>query len=92
MNYRIKDIPKEERPRERLKEVGIENISNKELISIILKTGTKNKNVNEISLEILNKYNLSQLKDLSLNDLMSIDGVGEVLKQRKNKKELIYGR
>ena len=57
MNYRIKDIPKEERPRERLKEVGIENISNKELISIILKTGTKNKNVNEISLEILNKYN-----------------------------------
>lgn len=78
MNYRIKDIPKEERPRERLKEVGIENISNKELLSIILKTGTKNKNVNEISLEILNKYNLNQLKDLSLNDLMSIDGIGEV--------------
>ena len=29
--YRIKDIPKEERPRERLLKVGVENLSNKEL-------------------------------------------------------------
>ena len=41
--YRIKDIPKEERPRERLLKFGVENLSNKELIAIILKTGLKNK-------------------------------------------------
>ena len=38
MNYRIKDIPKEERPRERLKEVGAESLTNKELLAIILKS------------------------------------------------------
>ena len=36
MNYRIKDIPENERPRERLKEVGVGNITDKELLSIIL--------------------------------------------------------
>ena len=46
--YKIKDIPKEERPRERLLKVGAENLTNKELIAIILKTGLKNKNVNDL--------------------------------------------
>ena len=32
MNYRIKDIPENERPRERLKEVGVDNITDKELL------------------------------------------------------------
>ena len=56
MNYRIKDIPKEERPRERLKEVGAESLTNKELLAIILKSGTKGKNVEELALEILNNH------------------------------------
>ncbi len=33
--YKIKDIPEDERPRERLKKIGVENLSNKELIAII---------------------------------------------------------
>lgn len=78
MNYRIKDIPENERPRERLKEVGVDNITDKELLSIILKTGIKNKNVSDLSIEILNKYSLSDLKDLSLNELKNIKGIGEV--------------
>jgi len=76
--YKIKELPISERPRERLKEVGVNNLTDKELISIILKTGTKDKNVNELSLDILNKYNLLDLKDISLNDLTSIKGIGEV--------------
>lgn len=78
MNYRIKDIPENERPRERLKEVGVGNITDKELLSIILKTGIKNKNVSDLSIEILNRYSLSDLKDLSLNELKNIKGIGEV--------------
>ena len=31
-NYKIKDIPINERPRERLKKVGVENITNIELL------------------------------------------------------------
>ncbi|MBR5370429.1 MAG: DNA repair protein RadC [Bacilli bacterium] len=76
--YKIKDLPVEERPRERLKEVGVSNLTDKEIISIILKTGTKEKNVNDLSLELLSKYKLIEFKELSLNDLMKIKGIGEV--------------
>ena len=78
MNYRIKDLPTSERPRERLKEVGVSNLSNKELLAIILKTGTKNKNVNLLAIDILNKYSLEEFKDLEVTDLTIIKGIGEV--------------
>ncbi len=77
-NYKIKEIPINERPRERLKEVGVENITNIELLSIILKTGLKNKNVNELSIELLKNYSLKDLKDISINQLTKIKGIGEV--------------
>ena len=76
-NYRIKDIPITERPRERLKEVGPNNLNNKELLSIILKSGTKNINVRDLSIEVLKRYNLLDLKDISINDLINIKGIGE---------------
>lgn len=76
--YRIKEIPKDERPRERLKEVGVEQLTNVEILSIILKTGTKNKNVKDLAIDILNHYDLNKLKDISINDLIKIKGIGEV--------------
>lgn len=76
--YKIKDIPTSERPRERLKSVGVENLSDKELLAILLKTGTKDKSVNDLALDILNKYKLSDLKTLTLNSLKNIKGIGEV--------------
>lgn len=78
MNYKIKDLPVGERPRERLKEVGINNLSDKELLAIILKTGTKNRSVNLIALDLLDKYNLNDFKNISINDLTTIKGIGEV--------------
>lgn len=77
-NYKIKDIPISERPRERLKEVGVNNLTDKEIIAIILKTGTKDKNVSDLSIELLKKYSLEEFKYLSINDLTSIKGIGEV--------------
>ncbi len=74
----IKELPQEERPRERLKKVGVENLTNKELLSIIIKTGIKNKNVEDLSLEILKKYDIAELKDTSMQDLIKINGIGEV--------------
>lgn len=76
--YKIKDIPEEERPRERLKMVGASNLTDKELLAIILKTGTKNYNVNDIALEILKKYSLQDLVEITISELMKIKGVGEV--------------
>lgn len=78
MNNRIKDFPVCERPRERLKEVGVENLTDKELLSIIIKSGTKEKNVNELSLELLKRYELIDLKEISWNQLKHIKGIGEV--------------
>ncbi len=77
-NYKIKDLPLLERPRERLKEVGVNNLSDKELLSIVLKTGTKNKNVTDLALDILTNYDLIAMKDLTINNLTAIKGIGEV--------------
>lgn len=75
---KFKNIPNKLKPRERLIEVGKENLSDDELLSIILKTGTKNKNVKELSLDILSEYNnLNNLKNASFNQLLTIDGVGK---------------
>ncbi|MEG0576431.1 MAG: DNA repair protein RadC [Bacilli bacterium] len=76
---RIKDIPLLDRPRERLIEVGRENLSNEELISIILKTGTKNKNAKMISSELLiNLGDIKNLNNISYNKLLEIEGIGPV--------------
>lgn len=78
MKYTIKDMPSPERPRERLKELGSSYLSDKEILAIILKTGTKEKNVNELSLEFLKTYSLEELKNISLQQLTTIKGIGEV--------------
>lgn len=74
---KIKDIPLNERPRERLRLYGSEILSNEELLSIILKTGTKNKSVKEISNEILSKVtNIKELNNINYEELIKIDGIG----------------
>ena len=68
-SYKIKELPITERPRERLKQVGVTNLTDKELLAIILKTGTKKKNVSELALDILTNYSLQQLKEITQYDL-----------------------
>lgn len=75
--YKIKELPINERPRERLLNVGVNNLSDKELISIILKNGTKGRNVTELALDILNNYSLLDLKNITINDLLKIKGIGK---------------
>lgn len=78
IHYTIKDFPLEERPREKVKQYGINNVTNKELLSIILKTGTKSINVEALALSILRKYKLHELKDVTITELTKIKGIGEV--------------
>ncbi len=73
----VKEMNKESRPRERLLKYGVSSLSNQELIAIILKSGTKNKSVFELSNEILNKINnLDDLKEYGINWLLDIKGIG----------------
>jgi len=78
MSYKIKEMPDYERPRERLIEFGASNLSDKEILAILLKCGTKNKNVNEIALELLNMYPIEKLSSLTINELKKIKGIGDV--------------
>ena len=75
---RIKDKPINERPREKLLELGKESLTDSELLSIIIKTGLKEENVETISLNLLNKYKLEDLIDIELEELTSIKGIGKV--------------
>ena len=76
---KIKDLPMEERPRERLKNNGVENVSNEELLAIILKTGSKNKSVKELACEVLAKINgLNNLENVTINTFCDIKGLGDV--------------
>lgn len=75
----IKELIKEERPRERLLKYGVESLSNEELISIILKTGTKDISVKTLSTKVLNEYKgITNLRNLRFSSLLKIKGIGEV--------------
>ena len=79
MNYKIKDLPMDERPREKLLKYGKESLSNEELIAIILKTGTKKFSVKDISIELVKSFNdLRDLNTVSVKDLTKINGIKEV--------------
>lgn len=75
----FKNIPESDKPRERLYQYGSENLSDEELISIILKTGTKGISVKEVSLKLLeNVGDIKRLKDIGINTLIGINGIGRV--------------
>lgn len=74
---KLNDIPVMEKPRERLLSVGVENLTNEELISIILRCGTKNYSVKEVSNNILaNINNINELNNLDIYELSQLKGVG----------------
>ena len=73
---RIKDISKENRPRERLEKNGVHVLSDAELLAIIFKTGNKEENAIVMSDRLITKYGLGKLNELSLKELQEIKGIG----------------
>lgn len=75
----LKNLPNEEKPRERFIRYGKQNVSNDELIEIILKSGTKKVGLKEISHNILSSVNnISELKNMEINTLVNIEGVSKI--------------
>lgn len=73
---KVKELHIQERPREKALEKGIEVLSNRELIAILLRTGTKEISALELADEILHNFdNLGELGKASIHDIMSIKGV-----------------
>lgn len=79
---KIKELPINERPYERLEKYGPEILSDAELLAIILKTGTKEKTVVQIAQEILSydyeNAGLAFLRNVSLEEIQNIKGIGKV--------------
>ena len=65
----IKEMPENLRPRERLLEFGAKALSDQELLAIILRTGTRNRNVIDVAHELLVKSEeLSSLREASIDE------------------------
>ncbi len=76
---KIRDLPITEKPREKAFHYGLKSLSNQELLSIILRTGTKESSVLQISQELLDTTGgLAGLARFNLQELSSIKGIGRV--------------
>ncbi|MFA5080351.1 MAG: DNA repair protein RadC [Candidatus Paceibacterota bacterium] len=73
---KIKDISKIDRPRERFLKKGPEALSKSDLLAILLGSGIKGKNVQQLSQQIIKKFSKDFL-NITVDDLKSISGIGE---------------
>jgi len=74
---KIKEIPINDRPMERLIRYGVESLSNEELLAIILKTGTKGNSAKELSSLLLSKIGgIKKLNEINYEFLNKFKGIG----------------
>lgn len=71
----IKDLQNKDRPRERLMRMGPRALSDVELLSILIGSGTKDVAVFDIASHILQQYTLPQLKDITYAKLIEFKGI-----------------
>ncbi len=79
MSYQImmRDLPSEERPREKLMRHGPERLSNSELLAILLGSGTKSLSALRLAEHLLAKFGaLRALASAGYEELMSVKGIG----------------
>lgn len=79
---RIKDLPLDERPYEKLEKYGAEVLSNAELIAVIIRSGGKNNTSVELAQRIIKEFaddgKIGSLNNISLRELKNIKGIGKV--------------
>ncbi len=76
--YRITDLRQDERPRERLAELGPQALSNAELIAILLRVGVPGENAVEVGQRLLNSFDgLAGLHRAPFEELVNQHGIGE---------------
>lgn len=74
---KVKELPFDDRPREKLILRGAQNLSNAELIAILLRTGIKGKSVIEVSQSLLQENNLAVLATKSVESFTKSIGIGK---------------
>ena len=78
-SVRIKDLPEDERPRERLRKYGPETLKDSELLALILKSGFKGTTAIQLGEQILMTFegDLKRMADNSPKQFEKIKGIGE---------------
>ncbi|MBD3248037.1 DNA repair protein RadC [Candidatus Falkowbacteria bacterium] len=74
---KILDLPKHERPREKLIELGAGNLKDKELLAILLRIGYEKKNAIELAEEVLHKHEMRKFLSYSIDDFLKIKGIDQ---------------
>ncbi len=76
-SFTVRDLPKAERPRERLLRLGPDALSSQEILAIIISRGTAGKSVMNIVQALISKFgNLKRIAEASIEELCEIDGIG----------------
>jgi DNA repair protein RadC len=74
----VKDLPLDDRPREKLMLRGPQNLTDAELLAILIRTGKKGKTVISVAQEIINTHkNLAILASKTISDLVKVGGIGK---------------
>lgn len=78
MSFLVKEMPINERPRERLLKYGVKSLANYELLAIILRTGSLKVSVIDVAKELLFSYpSIDKLNEATVEELKNIKGIGE---------------
>jgi len=75
-SLRVKDLPRVERPREKLMKYGPAKLSHSELLAILLRSGKKGQNVVELAGKILKRFGKEKLPRLGFEELKNYPGIG----------------
>jgi DNA repair protein RadC len=76
-SFTVRDLPKPERPRERLKRFGPEALSAQELLALIIGRGISKKSVMNIAQELLARFgNIRAISQATIEELSQIKGIG----------------
>ncbi len=76
---KIRDIPEEKRPRERLLKEGAGALSNEELLAVILGRGTRKEDVISIARRLITQYgNISQYSAMSVKEVMEAFSIPKI--------------
>ena len=75
----IKQWAKDDRPREKMISLGAENLSDSELLAILIHNGTPKKSAVDLAKEVLqlSDNDLNELGKLSIKDLTKVKGIGD---------------
>ncbi|HHV27486.1 JAB domain-containing protein [Anaerosalibacter bizertensis] len=78
-DYTIKDMPLNERPREKLYKYGAKSLSNAELIAVIIRTGSRSDTAIELAQRLISidKRGIGFLSEASFEELTSVKGIGK---------------